>query len=101
LGLAAVVVLALAAPAAGQSVEASPFVGYRFGGSFFESVTGQEVDLDGARTLGAMVNVPLFEDLQIEALFTHQAADVVVPSAAACASSVADGPALSSQASSA
>jgi hypothetical protein len=78
----AVLWLALAAPAQGQTAEIVPFYGYRFGGSFFESVTGQEVDVDGAKALGGIVNVPLFDDLQIEALYTHQRADVVIPSAA-------------------
>jgi hypothetical protein len=76
-----VALLAVVAPAAAQTAEVAPLVGYRFGGSFFETVTGQEVDLDGARSIGGIVNVPLFADLQIEALFTHQRADVVVPSA--------------------
>jgi hypothetical protein len=62
-----------------QTAEVTPFVGYRFGGSFFERVTGQEVDLDGTSTVGVVVDVPLYADLQIEALFTHQEGRVVVP----------------------
>ncbi|HXW04285.1 MAG TPA: hypothetical protein VD833_03560 [Vicinamibacterales bacterium] len=72
--------LAAGAPAGAQTVDVAPFVGYRFGGEFFETVTGQEVDLDGAPTLGVVVNVPFRDDLLVEALFTHQKADVVVPS---------------------
>jgi hypothetical protein len=65
-----------------QIAEVTPFVGYRFGGSFFERVTGQEVDLDGTSTVGLVVNVPIYDDLQIEALFTHQEGRVVVPAGA-------------------
>ncbi|HSC27779.1 MAG TPA: hypothetical protein VLD67_10925 [Vicinamibacterales bacterium] len=70
----------MAAPlAAAQTVEVTPFGGYRFGGGFFEAVTGQEVDLDGAPAVGIVVNVAFQNDLQIEALFTHQEGRVVVP----------------------
>jgi len=60
-----------------QTVEVTPFGGYRFGGDFFEIVTRQPVDLDGAPALGVVVDVPLSNGFQIEGLFTHQAADVV------------------------
>jgi hypothetical protein len=63
----------------GQEVEVAPFVGYRFGGDFFEIITGQPVDLDGAPSMGIMVNVPLSDGLQVEGLFTHQHAHVSVP----------------------
>ena len=35
-----------------QVIEVTPFIGYRFGGDFFELITGQSVDLD-ARGLSA------------------------------------------------
>jgi hypothetical protein len=64
-----------------DAVEVAPFVGYRFGGDFFELVTGQAVDLDGALSWGASVDVPLSpRGLQFEGLFTHQHADLLVPS---------------------
>ncbi len=59
-----------------QAVEVSPFAGYRFGGDFFELVAGSAVDLDISPALGAVVNVPLADGLQLEALFTHQQASV-------------------------
>jgi hypothetical protein len=59
-----------------QAVEVSPFYGYRFGGGFFELATGRPVDLDGAPAIGVTVNVPLWEGLQFEGLFTHQRGDV-------------------------
>src|SRR5262245_16271928 len=61
-----------------QSVEITPFGGYRFGGDFFELVTGQPVDTDGTPAVGAVVNVPLGNGLQVEALFTHQDTHVTV-----------------------
>jgi hypothetical protein len=68
-----------AAMTAAQNVEVAPFVGYRFGGGFFELLTGQPVDLDGARSVGVALDVPLSNGLQVEGLFTHQHAHVLVP----------------------
>jgi hypothetical protein len=63
-----------------QTVEVTPFGGYRFGGGFFERVTGQPVDLDGAPAVGAVVNVAFREPgLFAEAFFTHQEAQLTVP----------------------
>jgi hypothetical protein len=67
------------AVASAQTLEVTPFAGYRFGGDFFELVTGQRVDLDGAPSLGVTVDVPLSNGFQIEGLFTHQHAHVLVP----------------------
>jgi hypothetical protein len=72
----------LPVPAAAQTVEITPVGGYRFGGGFFERVTQQEVDLDGAPALGLVVNVPLQDGLFVEALVTHQDAGVNVPGSA-------------------
>lgn len=77
--VSAAVLVASSGQVHAQTVEVTPFVGYRFGGSFFEVVTGQEVDLDGTSTLGVVVNLPFDYDLQVEALFTHQEGRVVVP----------------------
>ncbi len=76
------IVLALAsAPAAAsaQQVEVAPFGGYRLGGGFFERVTNQEVDLDGAPAIGGVLNVAMHDGLWFEGFFTHQDADVDVP----------------------
>jgi len=64
-----------------QSVEIAPFGGYRFGGDFFALLSGQPVDLDGAVALGAVVNlsVPAWDGLQVEALFSHEQADLRLP----------------------
>ena len=63
-----------------QTVEVTPVVGYHFGGGFFERITGQPVDLDGAPAAGALVNVRFGErGLFAEALFTHQEARLKFP----------------------
>jgi len=65
--------------ASAQAFEVAPFAGYRFGGGFFERLTGQPVDLDGAASFGVAVDVPLVDELQVEVLYTHQHAHVLVP----------------------
>jgi hypothetical protein len=67
------------AVALGQTTEVSPFVGYRFGGGFFERVTNQPVDLDGAPVAGGVINVAMHDGLWFEGLFTRQEARVDVP----------------------
>jgi len=69
-----------ASPASAQSYELSPFYGYRFGGSFVDLYTAQPFDFDGAPATGVVFDVRLYDsdDFQIEGLFTHQAATVLV-----------------------
>jgi len=57
-----------------QGLELMPFGGYRFGGDFFELATGRPADLDGSPALGFVVNVPLSNGLQVEALVAQQQA---------------------------
>ena len=71
--------VAFAAPLRAQGVEIMPFGGYRFGGDFFEVVTEHPVDLDGAPALGFVLNVPLSDGLQVEALATRQSAHISIP----------------------
>ena len=71
-----------ASPLLAQRVEVMPFGGYRFGGDFFELATGQRLDEDGAPAAGLVVNVPLHDGIQFEALATHQSAQVRVPASA-------------------
>ena len=75
----AATLLGAPAVACAQTFEVTPVGGYRFGGDFFEILTGQRVDLDGAPSLGVTVDVPLSNGFQIEGLFTHQHANVLVP----------------------
>jgi hypothetical protein len=83
LRLASFVLAALVVPTAARAqtpVEITPFAGYRFGGDFFELITGEPVDLDGATAFGVAVDVPIREPhgYQIEALFSHEEADLTV-----------------------
>ena len=79
LSIVALVLAANAVGASAQTVEISPFAGYRFGGDFFERVSGQPVDLDGAPAVGGIVNVAMHDGLWFEGLFTRQDAEVNVP----------------------
>jgi hypothetical protein len=65
---------------AAQTVEITPFGGYRFGGDFFELITEQPVDLDGAPVFGVAVDIPLKRShgFQVEGLFSHQQADLTI-----------------------
>ena len=71
--------VAFAAPLRAQGIEIMPFGGYRFGGDFFEVVAEHPADLDGAPALGFVLNVPLSDGLQVEALVTRQSAHVSIP----------------------
>ena len=71
--------LAGAADATAQGFEITPFGGYRFGGDFFELLSQQSLDSDGAPMVGVAVDVPTSTVVQFEALFTHQNAHVLVP----------------------
>jgi hypothetical protein len=64
-----------------QGVEVTPLIGYRFGGDFFELITRHPVDLDGARAVGLVTNVPLSNGLQVEGLATREQADILAPHA--------------------
>ena len=68
-----------AVPVQAQTVEVAPFGGYRFGGGFYEIVTGASVDVDGAPSYGALLDVRIGEDLFVEGLFTHQQASFTLP----------------------
>ena len=76
-----VALLGLPALARAQTpVEITPFGGYRFGGGFFELITGEPVDLDGAPAFGIAVDVPIRDPhgYQIEGLFSHEEANLTV-----------------------
>lgn len=76
--LAIACILGSAHPLHAQGIEITPFGGYRFGNDFFELITGRPVDTDGAPAVGAVVDVPVGNGLQIEGLFTHQDAHVTM-----------------------
>ena len=75
-----VAISATAAHVSAQTVEIAPFVGYRFGGDFYELTTNRTVDTDGAPSIGLVGNVRLSNDLFFEAFFTRQEAHVTIPS---------------------
>jgi hypothetical protein len=79
--LGAILILtASSATVQAQTVEVTPFGGYRFGGGFYEIVTGTSVDVDGAPSYGGLFDVRMAEDLFVEGLFTHQEATFTLPS---------------------
>lgn len=63
---------------AAQGVELMPFSGYRFGGDLFELASGYPVDQDGSPAVGVVVNVPLSNGMQVEAMVTQQRASVPI-----------------------
>lgn len=69
-------VLGSASTLQAQGIEITPFGGYRFGNDFFELIAGRPVDTDGSPAVGAIVDIPLHDGLQIEGMFTHQDAHV-------------------------
>ena len=76
--------VSVARVAEGQTVdrvEVTAFGGYRFGGEFYEIVSGRPVDTDGAPSFGVVLNIPFTRETQIEALITHQQARFTVPGA--------------------
>jgi len=66
-------------PVGAQTVQVMPFGGYRFGGDLYEVITGTELDLDGAPSIGVVLDVPLGDGLSVTGLFSHQEARVDVP----------------------
>jgi hypothetical protein len=74
-----VCLLGHAEPLAAQDFELTPMAGYRFGGDFFELLTRQPLDIDGAPAVGVVIDVPTSNGFQVEALFTHQHAQALVP----------------------
>jgi hypothetical protein len=75
--LAAVLLIAAAAPSAAQGIEVVPFGGYRIGGSGSAGnpFTPIVYDAGGGVTFGALVDVPYgppADGLKFEALFSHE-----------------------------
>ena len=66
------VLLAAAVPAAAQTVEITPFAGYRFGGSFELLVDGGNVEVKESAAFGACLGVRVAADGELEALYSRQ-----------------------------
>ena len=60
------------ASAEAQTVEVSPFVGYRFGGDLYEVYTGAALDIDGAATVGGVVDVFVDRGVSFSFVYAHQ-----------------------------
>ena len=60
------------ASAEAQTVEVSPFVGYRFGGDLYEVYTGAALDIDGAATVGGVVDVFVNRGVSFSFVYAHQ-----------------------------
>src|SRR4029077_6798523 len=70
------ILLAHASPLRAQGVEVSPFIGYLFGNDLFEAFVGP-LDVDGAASLGVVVEVPVDPEFRFEAFYSHQAITAV------------------------
>ena len=60
------------AHAEAQTVEVSPFVGYRFGGDLYEVYTGAALDIDGAATVGGVVDLFVDRGVSFSFVYAHQ-----------------------------
>ena len=80
---ACMVVLATAPPSEAQGVQLTPFVGWRYGGSFTELETGNEVTLDASANFGLIVGIPWKKEHRsfLELIWSHQDAEVTVKGA--------------------
>jgi hypothetical protein len=82
----AVSVLAQAVPAAAQTVEVAPFVGYRFGGGLvadratpYDPAIYRDFDLAASASYGVVVDVAAGRRLKIEALASQRRARIEAP----------------------
>ena len=66
----------LAAPAAAQTMQVTPFGGYRFGGDLYEVATGAKLDIDGAPSVGAIGDVFFDIGRSVTFIYSHQEAPI-------------------------
>src|SRR4029077_6504980 len=67
------------ARASAQNFEVAPFGGVRFGHVFFDAQTGYPLETGAAPAVGVTVDVPLSDGMQVEAAFSHQNVQFVIP----------------------
>lgn len=74
-------VIGLARSADAQTIQVTPFAGYRFGGDLYEVMTGTRLDIDGAASFGAIGDVFFDIGRSVTFIYSHQEApiDVAVP----------------------
>ena len=77
--LVALLCFSFAVAAEAQTVQVAPFGGYRFGGDLYEEITATSLDIDGAPSVGALVDVFLDPDLSVTFSYSHQDARVDLP----------------------
>ena len=70
---------ALVSVAEAQNVQVSGFGGYRFGGDLFEAITARPLDIDGAPSFGATLDVFLYGGQSVTFTWSHQQARADVP----------------------
>ncbi len=77
---ACMIALATAPPSEAQGMQLTPFVGWRYGGSFTELETGNEVTLDAQANFGLIVGIPWNKKDRsfLELIWSHQDADFAV-----------------------
>ena len=76
---AGLLVVLLPGLAGAQTVQIAPFGGYRFGGDLYEELTGTELDIDGAPSVGGVLDVFVGRGLSVTFVYSHQEADIDVP----------------------
>ena len=69
----------LGGAAVAQTVQVAPFGGYRFGGDLYEEITATSLDIDGAPSVGATVDVFIDRSLSVTFIYSHQDARVDLP----------------------
>jgi hypothetical protein len=76
MALAVFVLGGFMARAEAQTVEVSPFAGYRFGGDLYEVYTGAALDIDGAAAVGGVVDVFVDRGVSFSFVYAHQDAAI-------------------------
>lgn len=61
---------------AGDDVELTPIVGYRYGGSTRETGSGTDADIQASPVYGLILDVKAREDGQYEFIYTHQSTEL-------------------------
>ena len=77
--LVALLCCGFAVAAQAQTVQVAPFGGYRFGGDLYEAITATSLDIDGAPSVGASVDVFIDHEMSVTFLYSHQNARVDLP----------------------
>ena len=71
--------MCLGGAAVAQTLQVAPFGGYRFGGDLYEEITATSLDIDGAPSVGATVDVFIDRSLSVTFIYSHQDARVDLP----------------------